>query len=358
MRAKSVILILIALGCGLIASIGISQVLEKNNSSKAPVVEMAGFYVASTDIQINEIMTTENVCFEECPQAEMPAGAIQEFEDCDGQFSRVRLSAGEVLLKDKLQNATQGKSSFIEEGYRVLPIKVSAETISGLVEPGDRIDIIAYLRKSKDVPRTMTKTILRNVRVFAVGSQTERVNEDGTSGRVQTISVLIKREQAPKLLLAMELGRLKLTLRRPDDTDEDFNSGVITVDELIGNVAQMAGDDQKSLDASGQDFVDFLNRTTSSEKVGQRRGNGSPSEKDAWQMEIHNGQGSKETYRWSSRDSAPELIRRSADRHSSRRSGFPIGSQDTDKDLDVEYGVEPSSFQADELDAPKLLLDG
>ena len=31
------------------------------------------------------------------------------------------------------------------------------------------------LRKSKDVPRTMTKTILRNVRVFAVGSQTERV---------------------------------------------------------------------------------------------------------------------------------------------------------------------------------------
>jgi len=349
---------LIALGCGLIASIGISQVLEKNNSSPAPVVEMAGFYVASTDIQINEIVTTENVRFKEWPQAEMPAGVIQEFAECDGQLSRVRLSEGEPILKDKLQNVTQGKSSHIEEGYRVLPIKVSAETISGLVEPGDRIDIIAYLRKSKDVPRTMTKTILRNVRVFAVGSQTERVNEDGTRGRVQTISVLIKRDQAPKLLLAMELGRLKLTLRRPDDTDEDFGSGVMTADELIGNVTEIAAPDKKIPAASSHDFVDFLNRATSSEKVDQRREEGSPSGKDAWQMEIHNGQGSKETYRWSSRDSAPELIRSSADYHSFHRSEFPIGSQDADKDLDVEYGVEPSSFSTDETDVSKLLLDG
>ncbi len=50
MRPKSMILIVIALGCGLIASIGISQVME-NNVSEAPVeAPTATIFVAVADI--------------------------------------------------------------------------------------------------------------------------------------------------------------------------------------------------------------------------------------------------------------------------------------------------------------------
>ena len=45
MRPKSLILLALALGCGLIASIGISQVLDSKNNKPA-VVETTPIYVA------------------------------------------------------------------------------------------------------------------------------------------------------------------------------------------------------------------------------------------------------------------------------------------------------------------------
>ena len=54
MRPKSMILIVIALGCGLIASIGISQVME-NRAVEVPVAApMEKIYVAMTDIPLGE----------------------------------------------------------------------------------------------------------------------------------------------------------------------------------------------------------------------------------------------------------------------------------------------------------------
>ena len=50
MRPKSMILIVIALGCGLIASIGISQVMEKRAVEVPVVAPTESIYVALTDI--------------------------------------------------------------------------------------------------------------------------------------------------------------------------------------------------------------------------------------------------------------------------------------------------------------------
>ena len=47
MRPKSLILLLLALGCGLVASIGISQVLDRRNHHAEPAVEKEPIYVRS-----------------------------------------------------------------------------------------------------------------------------------------------------------------------------------------------------------------------------------------------------------------------------------------------------------------------
>ena len=51
MRMKSIVLIFIALGCGLVASIGISQVMDRGSSSGSSM-EMEQILVALNDIDI------------------------------------------------------------------------------------------------------------------------------------------------------------------------------------------------------------------------------------------------------------------------------------------------------------------
>ncbi len=64
MRTKSLILIFIALGCGLVASIGISQVME-SRGGQSPTVEMSPILVALADIDIGpRIGTTLQLRYE------------------------------------------------------------------------------------------------------------------------------------------------------------------------------------------------------------------------------------------------------------------------------------------------------
>ena len=93
MRIKSVVLIVVALACGLVASIGISQVLDKP-SDTASAVETIPIYVALADIDINEKLDATHVKVEQWPADKVPKGAINKLEDAKGKFARVRLYEG------------------------------------------------------------------------------------------------------------------------------------------------------------------------------------------------------------------------------------------------------------------------
>ena len=57
MRAQSWILIIIALGCGLVASIGISQVMDNRGGETEAEVEMESIFVALTNISVGDPIT-------------------------------------------------------------------------------------------------------------------------------------------------------------------------------------------------------------------------------------------------------------------------------------------------------------
>ena len=61
MRMKSLILIFIALGCGLVASIGISQVMERGANAGGSNIEMEPILVTLKDIDINASFDAQNV---------------------------------------------------------------------------------------------------------------------------------------------------------------------------------------------------------------------------------------------------------------------------------------------------------
>ena len=75
MRPKSLILLALALGCGLVASLGISQVLDSKNGQVA-VVETVPIYVALHNINLGDPIDEGMVSLEEWPKSKVPVGAI------------------------------------------------------------------------------------------------------------------------------------------------------------------------------------------------------------------------------------------------------------------------------------------
>lgn len=234
MRPKSMVLILIALFCGLIASIGISQVVERQGKDNSPKLKTVKIFVASTDVEMSDELTAQNVRMEDWPAGKVPEGAVKDLEQLMGRRPRLRLFAGDPITNKKLHDANYGGSGAeqIPKGYRVMSVKVSMDTaVSNLIKPGDRVDVLVFHKRSGG--RSRTSTLMRNVTVFAVNSKVSReTDEDGKPIAAKTISMLVKPGEVEKLAHAEETGRIRLSLRRPDeDANEDEETDGFSMDD-------------------------------------------------------------------------------------------------------------------------------
>ena len=263
MRPKSLILLLLALGCGLVASIGINQVLAKRDGG-ANLGEMEKIYVASNGIGMREGLTAENVSLEEWPKSKVPPGALRKAEQIEGRTTKTRIYAGEPILNDKLHAEGEsgfGVTDFIPAGFRVVPVKVN--DVSGgakLVLPGDRVDVQVYVRRNQalGVHQTLTLTVLQNAKVFAVNDVVDpnQTGDPESSIPAKTISLVVEKEKAKRLVLASELGNIRLTLRSPDDEIEEVNNSLTIEDLLSGRSFTAEPDNDK---ASGDGLLSLLN---------------------------------------------------------------------------------------------------
>ena len=227
MRGKSVLLLMLALGCGLVASIGITQVMAKRNSSpQAPAAEMAAIFVAMEDIPMGDLVTAQMLKLEEWPEDKVPPGALGDIEDVEHRRPKSKIYAGSPILDDQLfgKGASEGGAApRIPPGYRVVSVKVDDVSGTGrLIRPADRVDILVHLQRNpgKEILETCTRTILQDVKVFAVGDTFDlEATEGKNSITAKTISLLVTPGQAEVVMLATEMGKIRLSLRSHEDQE-------------------------------------------------------------------------------------------------------------------------------------------
>jgi len=299
MRPKSLLLIVIALGCGLVASIGISQVIEKNGDGEDQVPETSPILVAKLDIPNGESITVAAVALEEWPVTKIPEGALTSVEQLDGRRARQPLFEGEPIVERKLNSGnTASISDRIATGYRVQSVKVSMDSaVSGLILPGDRVDVMVFLEKNREIQRTMTKTILTDVTVFAINDQISRDPDDGEGSiTAKTVSLLVKPDQAEKLMLAARLGEISLSLRRTgDDIESNLGQGA-GIDDF--NISDSAAQERTAPDGNPGGFLDLMNTPPEISKVEKEYGH---------QMEVVSPRG-VDVYGFTDDGKLPEVI--------------------------------------------------
>lgn len=254
MRPKTLILFVLAIGCGLVASIGISQVIEKRHQTAAPAVEKEPVYVALKDIKTNEPFTPENVKLDEWPKDRIPPDAIRDLKELENQRAGAPIYAGVPLRK--VMFAVDGRMDEVPPGYKTMAVPADAvAAIGNLVQPGDRVDILVAVHRGD---KSFVKTILQDVRVWAVNQQ-YRPLEDKSNETIsaKTVSLLVTSEQAEKLALASVVGQVRLVLRNPADDQLVETAGATAADLLHGE--QNDRQEEWNTSTSKEDVVKWLN---------------------------------------------------------------------------------------------------
>lgn len=224
MRPKSLMLLVLALGCGLVASIGISQVMERN-SKRPAATATTPIYVALHNINLGDPIDAAMVSLQEWPKDKVPPGVISQLDELEGRRPRATIIQGEPILEAKLLAPGQlaDPITSIPKGFRLKTISVDAEkSAAGLLSPGDRVDVQLFVKRDErnGIDAAKTKVILQNIRVFAVDQTVQRSPDGGEERTVaKTISLLLTPEQASKLTLAENLGLVSLIPRNPDDEE-------------------------------------------------------------------------------------------------------------------------------------------
>lgn len=239
MRPKSLILLVLALGCGLVASIGINQVMANRNSDGSAAVETTQIFVALKEIRTGDPLNSELLKLQEWPRQQVPAGALTRIEDVEGRRAKTRIVPGEPILDDKLLKqgeSAAGGSDLLRPGYRGVAVRVDAQSgLSGLILPGDKVDVQVHLaaNPARGIPITRTLTFLRNIKVFAVDDVFKRGDDGSQAIAAKTVTLEVTPEESEYVTLASKLGEIQLVMRSATDEDTDGTGGGVTIDQLL-----------------------------------------------------------------------------------------------------------------------------
>ena len=231
MKTKSIVLMAMALGCGLVAMLGVQQIL----SGEQKVKDTVPVLVAKQEIGAGVKLDPTQVAFEEWPRENVPVGAVTELAQYEDRAVKVRSYPGDVILQAKLgEKGEFGASTTIPKGMRVASVPVNMTTInSGMIRPGDRIDVLCtytYKRPGTN-EASRTKAVLEYIEVFAIDRNREGEGNDSNKGaKAENLSVLVTPEQASLLMLASSKGKLQMSLRNSEDRAD---SKVAPVDDKI-----------------------------------------------------------------------------------------------------------------------------
>ena len=206
----------LALAVGLLVSFSVYNRLRisagaTSNAVGVPVV------VAADDIQVGVKLEAHNVRVVNIPPSAVPPNSFSDPSKVLKRGAILPMSRGEFILESKLAalNAGAGLPSLIPQGMRAVSVRVNdVVSVAGFVQPGTRVDVMATGSSGND---RQTTTVLENVAVIAVGKSLDR-NAPPDAQSAPVITLLVSPDDAQKLALVSQEGRIQLSLRNPLDT--------------------------------------------------------------------------------------------------------------------------------------------
>lgn len=206
-------------------------------------IERAPVLVARSAIDQRSQIRAADVEVLQLPAEAVHPQALTDVADIENMFAATDLFPGEQILRTDISERQGGGvlAQLIPEGYRALSLAVSdAMAAGGLVEPGDRVDLIATYEDRK-VGWSGGAVVVQNVEVLAIsklllGADSEADSDNGRSSPTSlnaTVTIAVTPYQSQLVAVAGQFGELHIVLRRPDETSS-VATAPVALDVLVG----------------------------------------------------------------------------------------------------------------------------
>jgi pilus assembly protein CpaB len=212
----------------------------KDQTRASAAVQPAGtIVVAAESLAYGTAMTPDNIVEIPWFSNTLPEGAFAVKDDLLSGGRRVALSPlkrGEAVLRSKITGPGQRASlaSLLDEGKRAVTVSVDdVRGVAGFVLPGDFVDIVIIADDGSPKRQSYSDILLEHVKVLAIDQVASEGEGQPTVAKAVTVEV--SKEQAQKILLATNIGKLSLILARPVESNPDPNRRVSEKD--IGRTA-------------------------------------------------------------------------------------------------------------------------
>ena len=227
MKPKALMLLAVAIGCGLIAMLGVQQAMQ--GSQKEVVIETRKVLMAIKDLHAGDRLNEVNVALQEVPVttlASLKEDVVMKPEEFEERAITISVMAGDPIRKSKLSEKGQySASSMIPKGMRVFTFPATdTHTHSGLLRAGDHVDVTVTFQSRNG--STTTKVLLECIEVFATENKTTASEDSKNEQRARNVSLLVTPEQDSFVKVAQARGQLSLSLRHPEDDEVNNINGI------------------------------------------------------------------------------------------------------------------------------------
>jgi len=192
------------------------------------------YVAAGKSLDAGETLKPESLELVEWHASTPLAGGFTKVGDLNGRVLRYPLAKGEPIIERQLAaaGAGSGLTANIPSGMRAISVRSDEVVgVAGFLLPGTHVDVLMTYRSS-DSPDPRTATVLQDVVVLAAGQQIHPDPNDKPVS-VNVVTLLLKPEDAEKLVLATTLGSIHFVLRNGAD-QEQVTDPSIGISELTG----------------------------------------------------------------------------------------------------------------------------
>src|SRR5437870_5334110 len=226
--------VLVAFGIAWMTALLLSWWVYKKTTAPPPR-DLITVAAAAHDLAIGKRIQADDLKLVTLDRKDLPRGVFVKTSDVVDRAVAVPIFAGEIVLNAKLaaKGSGDGLTALIEPGMRAVSVQVNEISgVSGFIQPGTHVDVLFTRTFSNGDAATIT--ILQNVRVLAYGRQLDpsaKVDQRDAN-RPTVATLLVTQEEAQKVVLAQQRGRIQLVLRNglDDKVDEFAAEPVASVD--------------------------------------------------------------------------------------------------------------------------------
>lgn len=209
------------------------------SQTKTPKVEKTVACVAAThDMPAGTRLKKSDIRLVNVSERALPKTALLDETAAIDRVLLFPVSTNETLTSVKLTSTSraEGLAAIIDPGKRAISVQINDTSgVAGLIQPRSHVDVL--FTRTGSMAEALTSTILEDIVVLSIGRATEvsqNTNIDPKASRPQNqaVTLLVTPEEARKIELAKNQGKIGLSLRNPLDRTAADDSGPTRAEAL------------------------------------------------------------------------------------------------------------------------------